>query len=141
MQGVLHCFRVLGDNGEQDSSGSVWVGSALFPVSHRGWRKTEAGCEFRLTQIESAAYLPDVDFRNANGGNANGNFSALRPLNRFGKTGDDLLSRSLFSLRLVTCNLSFHCTDLLAYSRISSGTNFFSTFLSAVDRSAFSPLV
>ena len=105
----MNCFRVLGDDGEKDTRGSVWVGSALFPVSHRGRRKTEAGCELGLTQIEPAPYLPNVHLRDVNTCDANRNLFALRPTDRLVEAGDDLLTWCPLSVdSLSACNPSFH---------------------------------
>src|SRR3990167_6669398 len=115
MQRVLNRFWVFCDDGEKDTSRSVGASSALFPVSHRGWRKTKARRELGLTQLEPAAYLADVHLRDGNGCDTNRNLFASCQPDRLVQTCDDLLARRPSSLcPLVACNPGFHCILLLA---------------------------
>ena len=114
MQGVLNRFRMFSDDSEKDASGSVGTRSALFPVSHRGRRKTKARGELSLTQLEPAAHLADVHVRDGNGCDADRNLFASCPPDRLIETCEDLLASAAFSAQLcVTCILSSHCILLL----------------------------
>ena len=59
---ILHCFRMLRDNSQQNTRWCVRACSTLFPISERAGGKAELSGELRLAQSHFGPDLADVDF-------------------------------------------------------------------------------
>lgn len=65
-KGILHRFRMLGDDREKHSRRAIGTCAALLPISNRRHREPEARRELRLAQFQLSPHSPHVNERHMN---------------------------------------------------------------------------
>jgi len=125
-----------GDDSQENARRAIGSRSPLFPVPQSRGLESELRSKGSLTESQPPSHLADVNHWNLNGGDANGDLFAFRPVHGLPQTCDDPAACAWFAPHGGSCRLHFGI--LFWYPATSRGTSCFSSLRSALLRFAFS---